>query len=211
MASLDKDTEALKNKVRQTSKTVQELEESVEFNVEDISDLKKDVKAVSWDVNSLRKNLLYQERYNRRENLIFNGITEQTTPSGDNSEAAENPQENTKQIIEDTLKIDNPRSKIEFQRVHRLGKTRSDKARPITARFLRYAGREEVLSKARITSKDTNFSVFEDIAKELYELRKSQFNELKEAKKKGLSAYFSEKYPDKLYVNGKFTPRDQYA
>lgn len=56
MARLDQDTEALKNKVRQTSKTAQELEESVEFNVEDISDLKKDVKAVSWDVNSLRKN-----------------------------------------------------------------------------------------------------------------------------------------------------------
>ena len=97
---------------------------------------------------------------------------------------------------------------MEFQRVHRLGKTRSNKPRPIIARFLRYADREEVLSKARITLKDTNFSVFEDMRmpKEPYELRKSQFNELKEAKKKGLSAYFSKKYPDKLYVNGKFIP-----
>ena len=114
-ARLDHDVEALKNKFKQTNKTVKELEESVEFNDEEISDLKKDVRAVSWDVNSLRKNLLYQEHYNRRENLILSGVTEQMSPSDDNSEAAENPQENTKDIIysflEDNLKIENPRKK----------------------------------------------------------------------------------------------------
>ena len=114
-ARLDHDVEALKNKFKPTNKTVKELEESVEFNDEDISDLKKDVKAVSWDVSSQRKNLLYQEHYNRRENLIFSGVTEQMSPSDDNSEAAENPQENTKDIIysflEDNLKIENPRRK----------------------------------------------------------------------------------------------------
>ena len=83
--------------------------------------------------------------------IIFSEITEQTTSSPDNSEAAENPQENTKEIIysflEDTLKINNPRSKFKFQRVDRVGKTWSNKARPIITRFLRYADREDVLSK----------------------------------------------------------------
>ena len=67
-ARLDHDVEALKNKFKQTNKAVKELEESVEFNDEDISDLKKDVKAVPWDVNSLRrkiyctKNITTEER-----------------------------------------------------------------------------------------------------------------------------------------------------
>ena len=125
--------------------------------------------------------------------IIFNEITEQTTSSHDNSEVAENPQENTKDIIysflEDTLKINNARSKFKFQGVHQVGKTWSYKARPIIARFLRYANREDVLSKTRITLKDANFSVFEDIPKELYELRIRQFKKFKEAKKKGLSVW----------------------
>ena len=52
--------------------------------------------------------------------------------------------------------------------------------------------------------RDKDYSVFEDMPKELYDLRKPQVDKLKEAKKRGLTAYFSKRYPDKLYVNGKF-------
>ena len=52
--------------------------------------------------------------------------------------------------------------------------------------------------------KGKDFSVLEDMPKELYDLRKPQVEKLKEAKKNGLTAFFSKKYPDKLYVNGKF-------
>ena len=85
--------------------------------------------------------------------------------------------ENTKEIIfkftEEVLQIRNPRDKIEFQRIHRVGKPKDDGPRPIIARFLRYADREMVLHQARKTLKDKDFSVFEDVPKELYRLRKS--------------------------------------
>ena len=64
-----------------------------------------------------------------------------------------------------------------------------------------------VLHQARKTLRDKKFSVFEDIPKELYKLRKSQKEKLKDAKDRGYNVYFSKRFPDKLYVNGKFIPR----
>ena len=72
------------------------------------------------------------------------------------------------------LQIQNPRSRIEFQRVHRVGKEKGKKSRPIIAKFLRYCDREEVLFKARTLLKGKNYGVFEDMPKELCELRTAQ-------------------------------------
>jgi len=70
-----------------------------------------------------------------------------------------------------------------FQRVHRLGKLRSNSnPRLIITRFLRYQDREEVMQKARAKLKGKDYAVFEDIPKGLYELRKRQQNELKRAR-----------------------------
>jgi len=63
--------------------------------------------------------------------------------------------------------------------------------------------RERVLNQARKTLKNKGFSVFEDIPKELYKLRKSQSKKFKEAKDKGYNVYFSKKFPDKLYADHK--------
>ena len=41
--------------------------------------------------------------------------------------------------------------------------------------------------------RDKDYSVFEDMPKELYHLRKPQVDKLKEAKKRGLTAYFSKR------------------
>lgn len=93
--------------------------------------------------------------------------------------------------MEKELHIGNARSRFEFHRVHRVGKPKGRKSRPIIARFLRYSDREEVLYQARKTLKDKTYSVFEHMPKELYELRKSQFKKLENAKKRGDTAYFS--------------------
>ena len=66
--------------------------------------------------------------------------------------------------------------------------------------------REEVLFKARKLLNDKTFSVFEDMPKELYELRKAQLKKLQNAKERGDTKYFSKKYPDNLFINGKFIP-----
>ena len=48
----------------------------VEFNKEDISDLKQDAKEVQHEVLELKKQILYMETYSRRENAKFFGLPE---------------------------------------------------------------------------------------------------------------------------------------
>jgi len=54
-----------------------------------------------------------------------------------------------------------------------------------------------------------DFHVFEDIPKELNELRKLQMKKFKDAREKGHKAFFSKANPDKLFLNGKYVATDQ--
>ena len=97
----------------------------------------------------------------------------------------------------------NPKRSKQNSRVHRVGKERGKKSSPIIAKFLRYCDREEVLFKARKLSKGKTYSVFEDMPKELYELRKAQ---LRMRKREVTQRTLVKKYPDKLFINGKCIP-----
>ena len=137
--------------------SVNKLEQSVEFNARDIADLKRDQLELKFENENLKKQLLYSESYSRRENLRFNGIVENSSDSTDNRQNAAKSSdslhsENTKDVLfkflEDELNITDARKRIEFQRVHRLGKPRSSgNPRRIIARFLCYQDREEVRKK----------------------------------------------------------------
>ena len=52
------------------------------------------------------------------------------------------------------------------------------------------------------SQEDKQFSVFDDVPKELYEIRKSQMKKFKEARGKGCTVHFSKAQP----YNGKFIP-----
>ena len=57
--------------------------------------------------------------------------------------------------------------KIEFQRVHRVGKTNVEtKPRAIIARFLSYQDREFIFSKSSLL-KDSQFGISADLPKEI--------------------------------------------
>ena len=217
ISNLDKDVAELKAKSNTTVDSVNKLEQSVHFNASDIADLKHDQLKLQFENDNLKKQLLYSESYSGRENLKFIGIVENTTDSTNNWNAAKSSDsllsENNKDVLfkflEDELNIPDARKRIEFQRVHRLGKPRSSgDLRPIIARFLRYQDRE-VMQKARAKLKGKDYAVFEDIPKELYELRKRQQNKLKRARQDGLKAFFSKKFPDRLYINGEFVLLDE--
>ena len=136
------------------------------------------MKGVRHDVDDIKMQLLYQE-HSRRDNRMFIGIEENdsTQSDGENGATSNQTTENTKEVIynfmEKELHIENARGRFEFQRVHRVGKPKGRKSRPIITRFLRYSDCEEVLYQAKKTLKDKTFSVLEDLPKELYELRKS--------------------------------------
>ena len=132
---------------------MEELEEGFRYNEEDVRDLQSDNKRLEHEVYDLKKQLLYMETYSRRENLKFFGVpenTECTMEEGSEQHAViENTKEVMYQFLEENLKRDQPREKIELQRIHRLGKPNSSKPRPIIARFLRYSDRELVMDNAR--------------------------------------------------------------
>ena len=75
VSRLDSEVEDLKTKSKQLGSTVNELKESIQFNEEDISDLKlENLKRLQQDVCELQKQLLYMETYSRRENVKFVGL-----------------------------------------------------------------------------------------------------------------------------------------
>ena len=117
-------------KSKQLGSTVNELNESFQFLEEDISDLKLENKKLQQDVCELQKQLLYMETNSRRENVKFVGLLEEQADNmngGDEDHnGAQAQTEDTRGIIctflEHQLGIPNARERIEFQRLHRLGK-----------------------------------------------------------------------------------------
>ena len=103
-------------------------------------------------------------------------------------------------FLEHQLKIPNERQRIEFC----LGKPKNGSLRPIIARFLRYGDKELVMGQARKNLKDTEFHVYDDVPKLLYDSKKGQMKKLHKAREKGVITYFSKAQPDKLCVNGKY-------
>ena len=61
----------MKGKTNGTDEVVKVLKENLEFNEDDIPDLKRDSKEVEHEVFELKKQILYLETYSRRENAKF--------------------------------------------------------------------------------------------------------------------------------------------
>ena len=177
--------------------SVDEVKESADFAHSKVELL--ELKAYKTEANlkeareELQKSILYLEAYSRRENLKFAGIPE-------DREGQEDTRKVLAEFLSTKLGIQNP-DDIELQRVHRIGK-KGDRPRMIVARFLRYADRERVMRKA-FKLKNTHFTIYDDIPKELIELRKKHMPAFREARKAGKKAVFSKSEPDKLFIDGK--------
>ena len=204
VAVMEKYVQNLKDKTGKTNTKVNDLEKSVEFHDQDISDSQKDLKKVQHEADEVKMQLLYQGHYSRRENLMFVGNEENGTPFDD----VENTKEVTYDFLQRELSFENAQSRFEFQRIHRVGKRTGKKPCPIIVRFLRYSDREDVLPRAKTSLEGKDYGVFEEMPKELYQLRNAQMKKLQNAKHhQGSTAYFSRKYPDKLFIDGNYIPR----
>ena len=204
-AVMEKYVQNLKDKTGKTNTKVNDLEKSVEFHDQDISDSQKDLKKVQHEADEHKMQLLYQGHYSRRENLMFVGNEENGTPFED----VENTKEVTYDFLQRELSFENAQSRFEFQRIHRVGKRTGKKPCPIIVRFLRYSDREDVLPRAKTSLEGKDYGVFEEMPKELYQLRNAQMKKLQNAKHhQGSTAYFSRKYPDKLFIDGNYIPRN---
>ena len=210
VSSLEKDVTLVKEKQRSLDRNIKDLEKNADFvsgQIEELNNtLQEENETRGKEIDNVRKEPLYLETYSRRENLKFDGIPERLMHVSHNGQkrSTEDTKGQLVDFLENVLEVEDAKD-IEFQRVHRLGKQpKSDgSGRMIIARFLRYSDREKVIRRA-YKLKNTTFKIYEDIPKELHDLRKPQMKKLKDARKEGKKAYFSKSEPDKLFIDGKY-------
>lgn len=210
VSSLEKDITVVKEKQRSFDKTIKDLEKNAEFVSSQIEGLNNTVQEEKEtprkEISEVRKEMLYLETYSRRENLKFDGISERRMQVSLNGQerSMDDTHGQLVDFLQNVLEVEDAQN-IEFQRIHRLGnQPRSDgSGRMIIARFLRYSDREKVI-RCAYKLKGTDFKIYEDIPKELHDLRKPQMKKLKDARKEGKKAYFSRSEPDKLFIDGKY-------
>ena len=165
----------------------------------EIEALKKKELVSENKVKELEDKLLYQEVYNRGENLRFFGFTE---PTGGTEDVHLVVQKFLKEELELEITED-----IKPQTAHRIGKKRTDETRPVIVRFLRFPEQEMVFKRAREMQEETNVKVYADYSKEISERRKQQWPRMKKAREEGKTAIVLKSEPDKSFINGDFVPR----
>ena len=213
IATLETRTQELETFQDTTKKDIEELKSSQTFIGEQAKQnadaLKKDKVLIAGlleqaqknedMINELQTKNLYLEAYSRRENLKFMNIKEETT-----IDEKEDTEEVLRSFLERDLGFADARN-VEIQRVHRNGKSKDGKPRPILARFLRFKDVQKIISLGH-RLKDTDYQIFQDYPAEIINRRRSQMESFKAARKKGIPASFSSSQPDKLYIRGKLWP-----
>ena len=171
------------------------MDKGVSFLNSEVQELGSKERVHSERIKGLEDQIMYQELYNRSKNLRFLGVPESMADKEDTKEVIY-------QLLEKELSIEEVR-KIEFQRIHRVGKM-SNGIRPIIARFLRFQDREYILKIAKEMSRSLDFKVLVDLPKEIRNRRKAQWPKPKKAREEGKTRYLSWRKPDKLYIDEVF-------
>ena len=221
LESLEERTQSLEDFQTTAKKDIGELKDSINFTGNQLKD-----KTVAWEkvhqlyesqlaeltkksqeieelLNVIHTKNLYLESYSRRENIKFMNIEEFGATAGRS--------EDTEEVLRTFLERDlgyMEATSVEIQRVHRVGKSKDGKPRPILARFLRYKDCQQIFALGH-RLKDTDFQMFRDLPQEIITRRKKQMEAFKDARKHGVAASFSQSQPDKLYIRGKLWPVGQ--
>ena len=206
--------QTLEDAYKTTKHDVEGLKESLNANNEDkqktserlgkfeektnsgLAALEKENNKLSALVKEIENKNLYLEAYSRRENVKFENIPE------------EDPKEDKEMVLRSFLERElgfSDTANIEIQRVHRLGKKKEEKPRPILARFLRYKDHEKLYSLGH-RLRGTDFKMYQDLPFEIVERRRTQMETFKKAKCSNIPVASSKAQPDKLYIRGKLWP-----
>ena len=179
------DVEGLKESLNANNedkqKTSERLEKFEEKTNSGLAALEKENNKLSALVKEIENKNLYLEAYSRRENVKFENIPE------------EDPKEDTEMVLRSFLERElgfSDAANIEIQRVHRLGKKKEEKPRPILARFLRYKDCEKLYSLGH-RLRGTDFKIYQDLPFEIVERRRTQMETFKKAKHSNIPVAFS--------------------
>ena len=173
-------------KVDDQDKKIDALQEKNSELEREVEQLKNEVVTVKSQLSNQQKKITTLELYQRRENLIFNGV-----PSDANERCAEK----IKSILQNNMGLLDADS-IKFDRCHRMNsKTQPP---PIICSFNWSVDRNRVWS-AKSKLKGSKFSISEDFPKEINIRRKSLYPIMITAKKLGMNSYLN---VDRLIING---------
>jgi hypothetical protein len=167
-----------------------------------INSLKADNSVIKQQNCDLNGKILEMQSRSMENNLLFFGLCE-GAPTGHRSDAPEVTVAMLRDFLATELKLENGAS-IEFDRVHRLGKRRFDRAgrqlrpRPIVAKFTKWSDREDV-RLASVNLRDSKFSIREQYPIEIEDRRRSLYPIMRSAKADGQNAWLVR---DKLFING---------
>ena len=182
----------MKNEVADIRKENEELKKSLEFSqhkldeasaavVRQESELKELRSQLGSDVN-IAERVRKLEDYSRRNNIIIDGIPERKD-------------ENEEVLLRDVNNLVSNKLDIEMDIdvCHRLGNKNisSNRPRPTIVRLASHSQRDKCL-KSSHKLKGTNIFINEDVSKTTHEIRKSKLDLLKEKRRQGFKAYFSD-------------------
>ena len=131
-----------------------------------ISKEKSDMQVLEDDLldpNEVSKKLIELEDRSRRNNLRFDGLTEDPNETWDDCERK------VQDVLLNKLNIE---GNIEIDRCHPFGKCRGSRPRTIVCRFLRFKDKQKILKNVK-KLKDIGIFICEDFCSDTMELGKS--------------------------------------
>ena len=141
-----------------TKVVVERLQETLNFNLEEVNDLRDEIARKDSEIQGLEEKLVELEQYQRRDNLRIFGIPEKANEDTDGVAL---------KLFEDKLGIQLRRDDI--SRSHRIGPKVAGKVRPIIIKFTNYRPRNAVFRSKR-KLKGTNITIKEDLCSERLQL-----------------------------------------
>ena len=184
MEKKDELISSLSIKVGKLEADVEHLKTSQNFVTNETSEIKQKMEKSFTNNGKLIEELENKtqdlEDRSRRDNLVFFGIPESDEIATEDTEAV------LLRVLKDCNFLDqtfNIQTEAYFERVHRLGRRKSDasRPRPIIAKMTFYKNKEEIL-KESYKFRNTPYNVAEDFSKATLSIRRQLVAKAKEAK-----------------------------
>ena len=136
------------------------------------------------ELKEAREKIIELEDYTRRENLKFHNI-----PEANDEGATQSSKQVILHILEKELQMDT--TDIRFQAVHRIGRRKENRNRPIIARFVCREDRDRVFSRKQALKESRRYRdayITADYAKAIQEERRKLIKAMFKVKEQGLQA-----------------------
>jgi ribA/ribD-fused uncharacterized protein len=166
------DIHGCKEMASQASNLAREAAESAKQANDEVKRLSDENIKLKNDMCELSRKLVHLESQSRRDNLLFDGISE-----GHEYETWAVSEQKVKDVLKQ-MKVPNY-NQIQFERVHRMGDQRPDRPRTIIAKFSRFKDREAVW-QCRFSLKQTKIYISEDYPQEIAVARQKLYPALRE-------------------------------